>query len=62
MVIILSLLLEVLLPPEVQLPLRAALGVLHGLFREEEVMDGMELLLFVVAELLMSLVSHQMSS
>ena len=50
MVIILSLLLEAAaaLPPEEQLPLRAAFGVLHGLFRGEEVMEGMEVLLFVV--------------
>ena len=47
MVIILSLLLEAALPPE-QLPLRAAFGVLHGLFKGEEVMEGMEVLLFVV--------------
>ena len=53
MVIILSLLLleEAALPPPEQLPRRAAFGVLHGLFGGEEVMEGMELLLFVVAEL-----------
>ena len=50
MVIILSLpLLEAAaLPPPEQLPRRAAFGVLHGLFKGEEVMEGMEVLLFVV--------------
>ena len=60
MVIILSspLLLEAAaaLLPALQLLLRAALGVLHGLPTEEEVMDGMEAMLFavLVAELLIS--------
>ena len=61
MVIILSspLLLETAaaaLLPALQLPLRAAFGVLHGLPTEEEAMDGMEAMLFavLVAELLIS--------
>ena len=60
MVIILSspLLLEAAaaLLPALQLPLRAAFGVLQGLTMEEEVMDGMEAMLFavLVAELLIS--------
>ena len=47
-------------PPELQLPLRAAFGVLHGLITDAEVTDGMEVLLFVVlvAELHMHSVSR----